>query len=484
MCELSENFKQAVTDSKLITLLRALAPRQLSRLGDFLRSPYFNKNRDCLLLFEYLQKYAPHFAHDHLTREKVLEKLVLEKPADDKSLAQLGRKLLTLAEKFLAVEAFLDDPWEQQMLAARQFHVLNLPKHHQVAQAEADAFFENTDLRDAGFFLKKLLTEKMALEQGDAHQIDYNRHLQLAVDALDAYYVAEKLRYACHILNHEAVLNIRYASAHIEDILRWAEGPDFENAPPVQVYSRIALLLKNPEEPARFEQARQAVVQHERAFPADELRQAYTLLLNYCTHRINRHNDERFWAEYLEINKLLLKNRLIFDGAVLPPWRYTNLVNVGLKVGQTDWVWDFLHNHRKQLPPEYTDNVFRYNLAQYHYHQKNYDSAQRALAQVEFTNVVFNITARSLLIKIYWETGQSELLLAYLEATRIFLHRNRLLDAGRKRQMQKFVEITTKLARTAAFDKDRLRALLDQLPAVQEMLHRDWLAAQIRLLLK
>ncbi len=457
-----------------------MAPKQLSRFGDFLRSPYFNKNQDCILLFEYLQKYAPHFSHENLAHTTVLQKLAPAKPLTEKTLAQLNAKLWSLAGKFLAVEAFLRDPWEQQMQTTRQFHALNLPKHHKASRAEAESLCDKTDLRNADYFLKKLVTEKMALEHGDVHQLDYNEHLQLAADALDIFYVAEKLRYACDILNYETVLNIRYKLAHIKDILRWAEEPAFEKAPPVRVYYHLVQLLKSPEEPAWFERARQAVGQHEQAFPPEELRQIYTLLLNFCTLRINRYNDEHFWLQYLDINKLLLKNGLIFDAAILPPWRYTNLVNVGLKVGQPDWVWNFMHNHRKHLPPEHTENVFRYNLAQYHYYQKNYDAAQKALAQVEFTNVVFNITARSLLIKIYWETDQSELLLAYLEATRIFLHRNRTLDTGRKRQMQKFVEITTKLAKTADFDKERLRVLIQQLPPAQETLHRDWLAEQIR----
>jgi hypothetical protein len=47
--------------------------------------------------------------------------------------------------------------------------------------------------------------------------------------------------------------------------------------------------------------------------------------------------------------------------------------------------------------------------------------------------------------------------------------------------MQKFVEITTKLAKTADFDKERLRVLIQQLPPAQETLHRDWLAEQIHL---
>ncbi|MBK9015204.1 MAG: hypothetical protein IPM82_14670 [Saprospiraceae bacterium] len=55
---------------------------------------------------------------------------------------------------------------------------------------------------------------------------------------------------------------------------------------------------------------------------------------------------------------------------------------------------------------------------------------------VEFTDVLLNLSARSLLIKIYFETGQDEILYWYLEATRIFLLRNKLLDNRLNQQMK------------------------------------------------
>jgi hypothetical protein len=101
------------------------------------------------------------------------------------------------------------------------------------------------------------------------------------------------------------------------------------------------------------------------------------------------------------------------------------------------------------------------------------------LLQVEFNDVLLNITARSLLIKIYCETDQTELLLSYLEATRIFLLRNQLLEAHFKRQLQKFVEFTAKFAKIPPHDRERFQNLHEQLPPAQEMMHREWLAGQL-----
>lgn len=469
-----------MTDSKLTELLRALTPRQRSRLGDFLQSPFFNKNTDCILLFNYLQKYAPDFSHKNLSRQTVIEKLPTDKPLDEKSLAQLSSRLLSLTEKFLAVEDFQADDWQQQVALARQFHALRLPRHYKAVQAEIEKLLAESPLRDTGYYRSQLHIRRLFYERSDRNQRIFNERLQAAADALDTFFVTEKLRYAYEILNYESVLNLHYEVAQLDWVLAWAASPAFAEVPAVQVYRRLLLLLTNPEETAHFEAAKSLVAQSEQFFEADELRQQYTLLLNYCIRRINRYGDAHFWREHLEINKLLLQNGLIFENNLLTPWHYTNLVVVGLKTGQTDWIRQFMHDYRDRLPPEYAENVFRYNLAQYHFYLKNYDDAQHALLQVEFTDVLLNIGARSLLVKIYCETEQTELLLAYLEATRIFLIRNQLLDNQIKKQMQKFVEFTAKFAKTPPYDKERLRNLLEKLPPAQEMMHREWLATQLQ----
>ncbi|MBV6438834.1 MAG: hypothetical protein DYG98_11985 [Haliscomenobacteraceae bacterium CHB4] len=468
-----------MTDSKLIELFRALTPRQLSRLGDFLQSPFFNKNDDCLLLFNYLQKYAPAFNHPQLSRQNVLKKLTVNKSLDEKSLAHLSSRLLALTERFLVVESFLSDEWKQQLTLMQLYRDLDLPKHYKSTQAEAEKILALSPLRDAGFYREQLIARRFFYEHGDHHQRIYNERLQVAADALDVYFIAEKLRYACEMLNYETVLNIRYDTPYLDEVMAWSESEIYSDIPAIRIYRNLLLLLTHPDETEHFESAKSLIAASEHFFESGELQQLYLQLLNYCTRRINRFNDDRFLHEHLEINKILLKNGLIFNGGFISPWDYTNIVAVGLKTGQADWTSKFIHDYCGRLPAEYAENVFRYNLAQYHYHLKQYDEAQQALLQVEFTDVLLNITVRSLLIKIFCETDQTELLVSYLEATRIFLHRNQVLDPERKRQMQKFVEFTAKFIKIPPGDRGRYQSLYEQLPPAREMMHREWLAGQV-----
>ncbi len=466
--------------SKLIELLRKIPPGQLARFREFLCSPYFNKNEDNLLFFSYLEKHIPGFDEKKLDKKIVLEKLKVSRPLDEKGLTYLMSQQLGLLEKFLAVEQFLADDFGQQLMLMQQFNDLQLPKHYKAASGHAEKTTDKSPLRNAAFFQKALIFKSLQYEHSDPTLRTYDESLQAAADALDAYFLVEKLRLACKMANLENILNLNYRMPFIEQALEWSATDAFSQAPTIQVYRGLLLLLRNPEDTAGFAPLKNMLAQNEALFEAQERKELYTLLLNHCTRRINRFNDRAFLSEYLEINKLLLENGLIFERGSLQPWRYTNLVHIALRLGQTEWVRSFIHQFKGKLPEAHAENAFSYNLAQYHYHLGEHDRAQRELLRVDFSeDVLLNVGSRSLLIKIYCETGQAELLFSFLEATRLFLHRNHLLDPQMKRQMQKFVECTAKLARLEPFEKEKLKKLLEGLPPAAGIMHRDWIAGRI-----
>jgi hypothetical protein len=471
---------KSMQQSKLIELLRKIPQSRLNRFREFLCSPYFNKNDDNILLFNYLEKYLGDLDEKKLDKKTVIEKLVVSRPLDDKLLAHLMNQQLGLLEKFLAVEQFLNDDFGQQQILMQQFSDLQLPKHYRAASGHAEKTIAKSPLRNTAFFQKTLILKSLQYEHADPTLRNYDESLQAAADALDTYFVVEKLRLACKMTNLQNILNIGYRMPFIEHVLEWSATEGFSQITTIQIYRRLLLLLHHPEDTAGFAPLKIMLAQNEELFEAQERKEIYTLLLNHCTRRINRYNDQVYLSEYLEINKSLLENGLIFERGNLQPWRFTNLVHIALKLGQTDWVHNFIHQFKGKLPAPHADNVFTYNLAQYHFHLGDLDKAQKELHRVDFSeDVLLNIGSRSLLIKIYYESGQLELLHSFLEATRLFLHRNNLLSSQMKQQMQKFVEYTAKLARLEPFEKEKLDKLLQGLPPSADIMHRDWIADRI-----
>ncbi|MBK8965124.1 MAG: hypothetical protein IPM36_00290 [Lewinellaceae bacterium] len=466
--------------SKLLDVLRHFSGRQLTRFRDFLDSPYFNNSAELLQFFDFLAKHAPDFRNPVLEKATVLRTFKSAKLLNAKRLAYLMNQLQQLAEAFLATEHFRADDLEEAMALLQVFDPDALPRHYKFALEKAVQALEKKPLRNAAYFLSTFRLKAIRYDHADLQQHQFYQTLQEASDALDDFYLVEKLRYGWAMAASEYVLNVRYQWNLGDRVLDYLLQNELPLNPTAQIYLAGIRLVREPENTAHFFHLKNLLEQHENRFSEPEQKQLYTGLLNYCTRRINRENDLEFSTEYLEINKKLLASGLLFENGELSPWRFINLVNTGLRNGQTTWVSDFIRQYRKHLPEVYADDVTRIVRGQYHYHLGEYGQAQVLLNQVNPPNVLLAVTIRNLLARIYYETGETELLLAHLEAYRIYLLRQELLSQPMKQQARRFVDFTRKLAKIDKPEAGQLPKLKKAMPATAEIYHRDWLLEQIQ----
>ena len=152
-----------------------------------------------------------------------------------------------------------------------------------------------------------------------------------------------------------------------------------------------------------------------------------------------------------------------------------NIVNAGLHTEQWEMTRKFIDQWKDNLPEEYRENLYLFTQARWHYSQKQLDEAQQLLNQVEFKDLLLSVSVRTLLIRVYFEADEDDLLFAALEANRIYLLRNKQLQPTMKTQLQNFIDYTRKLYKLFPRDKETLEAFKDNLPPANEIMHRDWL---------
>ncbi|MCK6695265.1 MAG: hypothetical protein L6Q97_24585, partial [Thermoanaerobaculia bacterium] len=100
--------------------------------------------------------------------------------------------------------------------------------------------------RDAAHFLQRYrladLELRAHMDQVTVRQSD--DHLQEASDQLDFFYLTEKLKYACAMLNNQAIISSAYQFHFVEEVRRFVEShPLPPEAPGVAVYFRIFQML-------------------------------------------------------------------------------------------------------------------------------------------------------------------------------------------------------------------------------------------------
>jgi hypothetical protein len=240
-------------------------------------------------------------------------------------------------------------------------------------------------------------------------------------------------------------------------------------------------MLAEPEVIDHYHAFKAGLQQHSSLLPPGECKTLYTGLLNYCIRRGNQYGDTVFLREYLKLNEILLDKGLLLEEGVISPWRFVNVKMAALRVQEDDWAWNFIHEYERYLPEAYRENVFRYALAYLHFYRRDYATAQRLLAMVQFEDLLFNIALRTLLTRVYFEAGQIEtLLIPQLEANRLFLIRHKEeIPPKVYKQWRNFNKQCGQLAKLDSWSEVDWTGLRTEIANMDLILHKDWLLARI-----
>ncbi len=378
----------------------------------------------------------------------------------------------------LAEEEIQADEVHQAVLVLRQLQRLRASRHQQGVYERAIRHLERQCLRDAAYYRRRFeLSMHRYRSTDDPHRHRHRESLQEAVNHLEASYMADKLRLLCEMAAQQQVLAEGYDALFATDLEHVFPAGGFATDPALNLWY-LAWRINSSDDLVLFDRFRELLPESVHILPQNEQKQLYTYALNFCTRQINRHNNRAYFEAYLGIVDSLPDPELLLDANhELPPWRYINLVNAALQNERWTWALDFIHQWRQRLPEAYAENLFAFNLARWFYAQKQPEKALKMLATVVFDDPLLALTARSLHIKLLFETGEEELLFAALEANRLFLLRARHLAPGLRKQMQQFVDFTRKLAKTT--DPSKRATLMHQLPPASEIMHRDWLEKQL-----
>ncbi|MBK9016382.1 MAG: hypothetical protein IPM82_21200 [Saprospiraceae bacterium] len=157
------------------------------------------------------------------------------------------------------------------------------------------------------------------------------------------------------------------------------------------------------------------------------MRELTTLAVNCCIRQINTRREageQAFWlGQVFEIYKEGLDNQVFIENGVLSRFTYNNIANAGLGLKAFDWVEGFLTKYKDLLEPRHRESAYLFNLASLHFRKPDYGRALELLTQAEFDDVLHNLDARRMLLRIYFDLGEVTALDSLLDSFTIFLRR-------------------------------------------------------------
>lgn len=454
---------------KIYDFLSRLDGREQRQFKKFCFSPYFNETEEIKPLLHLLcsQDVFPdnRAIHDCLYPGEVFK---------DLRIRHLLSHLQKLGERFLAIRQFEKRPLLRQTLLLEALRGLNLEKHyrHQLRKAQT---LRSKQSQDPDLYLSFHLLEKEQnawLEQAGARSLFSN--LQATSDTLDAYYILSKLKYACTFLNNRNIVDFDLNNRLLSEILALLEKEDFSSVTAIPLYTQVYKMLLQPEEEQHFYQLKELLDQHDAAFSAGEARDLYALAQNYCIGRINRGRGE-FLRELFELYRRVLERKIIFREGWLPPSDLKNIVVVGLRLEEYDWVEKFIEKYHKKITPDFRENAYTYNLAKLYFYRKEYSRVLRLLREVEYEDLFYNLDSKTMLLKIYFEWEEVEALDSLARSFLLYLQRNKTIAEKHKRTYIHLVRFVRKLSRLRPGDQVSWQNLGNKIESTPDIADRKWL---------
>jgi hypothetical protein len=413
-----------MNDYKLITTLRTFSVYELNQFSKFINSPYFNVNQKITDFYGLIVEYLKKKEEIQLSKQEIFKDVFPEENEyQDDKFRKLNTDLLKLVEEFMALSTYNDNELSKYTYLLEALKKRKLVKLYKTRISKAQTLSERQLERSSSFYFFNYQLEKIIFE---ITEFDIKRTEKTNIDAisenLDIFYITEKLKLYADMVSRKKFASHEYKMLFIDEILHHLESNDYSSYPTVSIYFQILKSQIEPDNTIHYYELKHLISQHIDKFETAEGTQILGSAMNYCVGQINANRNE-FLKEFFELMKGYLDKEFYFEEGKLNPFVFKNIIVTGLRLKEYNFVEDFIFNYKNKLPEDFQENAISYNLAQLYFYKKEFKKVLLHLTNLEYSDISYNLGARSLLIATYYELSEYDPLQSSISSFAVYLSR-------------------------------------------------------------
>ncbi|MDO8366337.1 MAG: hypothetical protein Q7T20_06035 [Saprospiraceae bacterium] len=446
-----------------------LTTAEIREFNKFLRSPFFNARQQPIVLFDYLEDCR---RARRLPKETEIA-VVLNKTQAGVKTRQANSALLALLEKYLIYKEKFQDEGRAFISLAAAYRKRNLGKHFNITLREARQRRKEQPWRHAEYFqdLNQLEWERYQFDATTLRTEVFN--LQATSDLMDTAFMVRKLQLACVAVSHQTVFKAEYHIGLLSEVLNAIETSDLLETPAIGLYYYCYKFQTDlPEAGQHFERFRVVLAEHAEAFPPEELRTLYLLAINFGIKKINQ-SAEGWLRATLDLYQGALSRKLLLENGQISRFAFNNIIAIALKLGELDWVEHFILEHKNLLERQWREATASLGLARVAYARRDFKTALLNLQRSDYKDLINNLTAKTLQLKIFYESGEFDLLENHLKGMKNFIKRH--TSIGYHRTIYSLIVAYTQQMMTLDFKKkDAVEALRIAISGEEGLTEKEW----------
>lgn len=468
----------------LISLLKSFNKNEFIRFGDFINSPYFNKQLHVKLLWDYLKSLYPVLNPEFLSKENVYSKIYPREKFVESRLRNLCSDLKLLIEKFMMIETLQTDKkgaefYKLSSLISKRQYSLFKKKYEEVMKSKRSeiddewAINNNVQLYNLNFaYLNANNTDAKETEE----------ILKMINDESLKFFLAVFFKNSHRILNKQRTFfKYGYSPKNFETARNIVESnPDeFKNESYIMLHYYAAILYKNYDE-ASFNTLYNFIFKNFSKLDSGDVTDILVALINYCrTQSLKGESDFEFKA--FEIYKLMANNNIWTKDNLLRPSVYRGAVSVACNCKEFLWAENFIRNFKELQPKEHIESNYYLCCGRLYFDSKEYDKAIENLAEVKNEDSSYKYETDALLMKIYYEINETEALFSKIDSFKHWIYNNETVISERYRKVFKtMVDCIDKLTKLKLKPDDySIGVLRKKITDDESLVNRLWMLEKI-----
>lgn len=456
---------------KLISLLQTFSRVEMTRLHKFLLSPYFNEQKDVTRLFEWIAQATrkSDIAPAPLTKEKVWAALYPKRAMNDAHLRRLASDLTQLALHFLVQEARRQDSLGEALELQKLLEKPELKKHLTSVERQLQKLLDDDPAGSITVYLAQFRMNRNIFYR--ASNVD---QLGPADFYLECFYLTQKLRFYVALLLYRGARATEQEMKMISGFWEYLADERFAAVPLIHIYLKVIACFTEPDQEQHFRELMDNIDLFAPQLIKEDLRESYHIAQNYCALKINQGNNE-YYREVFAIFRKTIENELLLEAGRLSEGVYKNIITAGLRVKEFEWVEQFIEQYSAFLPADIRENACSFNLANLYSHRKQHSKVIELLRNVEYSDVVYALSAKLILVRTYYDTDEVMALESLIDSFRIFLRRNKIISKNQKREYNNFLNIVKKLASMPLSDQAAVAKLRQRVTKAASIMPKKWL---------
>lgn len=459
--------------SRLEQLIAQFSKKELKNLQKFVASPYFNSQRGLSeLLSYYVNNQAP-----VLNKVAAYQVIFPNKKFDETDFRLHKSYLFRLIEKYIAYEEIKNKEFLLKQKIMEGFKRRNLSEFALRSIRKAEESKEKQLLRNADYY-EHTFHINLTQFAYDAILKPTEKFNSDTFSNLDITYFIRKLNFACFLLSHQNTYKLAYDLSFIDIILKEINSKKLLVVPAIATYYYCYLTLAKPSEVQHFEDFKQLLLKNSALFSKSETRNFYLLAINFCIQKINKGSDG-FFHQALDLYKGGLSNQALLENGILSRFTYHNIVKAGIQTANFEWVAHFIDDYKKALEKRYQESAYSFSKAHLAYHKKKYAEVLDLLQTSNYRDLLLNLGAKTLLLKVYYELAEFNLLHSHLDAMKNFIRRKRVIGYHKTNYLN-IIRLTQKLLGLNVYDKSAVLALQEKIENEPVLTEKKWLLEQLK----